>query len=371
MTPLKRLRIVAYQADRGACYGYRIFNPLNTLQTHDIERNEGKKNLWDIKTTIRYDPKDLAEADAIILQRQVDGSAFWNALTARKHHGTRIIYEADDDFFTLPEWNPFKRHFDDPLLRQNFIYFLEECDAVFVSTEHLKKVYSQYNDTIYVLPNSIDPLVIPTRSRNNWRKVVGWAGSGTHGMDLERVRPALRSLVKDPDLLVRVIGGTELQDLGVHQISWVDWDSYYTTLALCDFDVGLAPLVDHPFNHSKSNIRYLELTMVGTPVIASNVGPYRCIEHEKTGLLIDDDRDWESAIRSLLDDRHFAEELVSNAREDVLQRYNIETNFRLWMKALRAVCEKKARQSSRSFELQKTDVTMDWQPNRVLLPRRV
>ena len=42
-------------------------------------------------------------------------------------------------------------------------------------------------------------------------------------------------------------------------------------------DISLAPLENNRFNQSKSNIKALEGTAIGVPMICSNVGPYKGI----------------------------------------------------------------------------------------------
>jgi len=349
-TKAKPIRITAYQADFGACYGYRLFFPLNAIATHHPDQ-------YRIKITYQMKPEDIEASRAIILQRQVDGRSFANALTGRKNAKTRVIYEADDDFFSLPEWNPSHELFTHPDIRQNFTYFLEECDAIFVSTEHLAKVYGQHNKHVYVLPNSFDPDQIPQRPRNNRKPVVGWTGSGTHKMDFARVQPALETLRDSGEAAIKLFQFPDFK--GAYQVHWVQWVDYYTTLALCDFDIGLAPLADHVFNQSKSNIKIFEMSLVGTPTIASAVGPYTAaIEHERTGLLIADDSEWLSQIRRLLGDPAFAEQLVANAREEVVQKYNIHENYKLWKTAIEEVCARSPKETKRYFTLSKSQVSM-------------
>ncbi|MFW6311524.1 MAG: hypothetical protein ACOC1K_04740 [Nanoarchaeota archaeon] len=41
-----------------------------------------------------------------------------------------------------------------------------------------------------------------------------------------------------------------------------------------NIDIGLAPLLDHDFNNSKSNIKALEYTAAGIPGIYSKMKPY-------------------------------------------------------------------------------------------------
>ena len=55
------------------------------------------------------------------------------------------------------------------------------------------------------------------------------------------------------------------------------------TQRLADFDVGLAPLADIPFNHGRSNVKAREYAAAGVPWLASPVGPYEELGEEEGG----------------------------------------------------------------------------------------
>ncbi len=54
------------------------------------------------------------------------------------------------------------------------------------------------------------------------------------------------------------------------QINWLDEDDIYNRIK--QFDIGIAPLIDHEFNKAKSAFRLKQYLSCGIPVIASNVG---------------------------------------------------------------------------------------------------
>jgi glycosyltransferase involved in cell wall biosynthesis len=50
-----------------------------------------------------------------------------------------------------------------------------------------------------------------------------------------------------------------------------------------EFDIGVAPLNDIPFNHAKSWIKAIEYAAAGIPVVMSDVGEYRRL-HDQYGI---------------------------------------------------------------------------------------
>lgn len=365
------MRIVAISGNMTACYGYRLFWPLNTLHLEDPDNYTCTiTNLVD-ERMISGRQSNEGPADVLILSREVHGPNLVAAANMRRDYGTRIIYDVDDYLFDLPPWNPVAKWFANDNIRSNIEHFLTHCDAITVSTEPLRRAYAKYNEHIYVLPNSIWPRV-PSRVRNNRLPVVGWSGAVGHDMDFARAREALEELGRTGEAFVKLFSCEDFPaGPTVYNTPYVPWKGYYQTLAALDFDIGLVPLADHRFNLSKSNIRYLEYSMAGTPTIASAVGPFATtIEHDQTGILIEDDDDWLPWIRRLLKDPAHADRLAAAAREDVLERFNISKNWKMWRRTMQEVLARPPRKLRGSYVLAKTGlmVTTETPFVRVMAP---
>jgi hypothetical protein len=80
------------------------------------------------------------------------------------------------------------------------------------------------------------------------------------------------------------------------------------------WSLAVAPLADAPFNHAKSDLKFLECTELGLPTIASNVGPYA--EHANHGLTLvgNDPMEWRNALTLLATDRQVASSRLETAR---------------------------------------------------------
>jgi glycosyltransferase involved in cell wall biosynthesis len=323
-----RLKIVAFRGDRAACFFYRLSAPLSYVAKNNPT--------WDITITGVLDTRKLADYNIAIMQRQYRSDVFY-PLLAMKKNGTKIIYEIDDDLFNVPKWNPAYETLGKKAVQDNIKYFLSNVHAIFTTTEHLKSVYSQYCANIFVLPNSIDYEVLHKTPANSAKKVVTWQGSQTHDRDMSLIVPALKEVVKRKDAFLKLWQ----IDVGIpeaYQVPYVPFAAFYQMFSQLDGYVGLAPLTTVFFNKSKSNLKWLEYTAHGMATIASRVGPYAdSIEHEKTGLLIEDNHDWLDAINYLLDNPEKHAELVKNAAAVVKEKYDISKNYVVWEDALKAV----------------------------------
>jgi hypothetical protein len=65
------------------------------------------------------------------------------------------------------------------------------------------------------------------------------------------------------------------------------------------FDLGIAPLVDNAFNRLKSDIKVLEYTAMGLPVVASSVEPYSDADQA----ILCNPSEWYPTLRTLIQDQ--------------------------------------------------------------------
>lgn len=283
--------------------------------------------------------------DLFVFQRQMKSGMIVSAAYA-KNKGARIVYELDDYVLAMDPTNPALKVFNEPENKGNIMTFLMLADAVTVSTEHLKKLLSPYNDNIHVLPNSInfdiwDPVYRARKARKSDGRIrLGWAGSATHLKDIYQIKDVLVSMLrKYPDLVLKIVGfefHLIFKDFTpfLDRIEFVEFQSltaYPETLI--DIDVGIAPLFDSPFNRAKSNVKYLEYSAAGIPCVATNVEPYKCIDNGVTGFLAsvkNHAATWERALSTLIENESTRNRIGEAAREYVKKNFDIKKNAHKW-----------------------------------------
>jgi hypothetical protein len=69
--------------------------------------------------------------------------------------------------------------------------------------------------------------------------------------------------------------------------------------AMADFDIGIAPLADTPFNHARSDIKLKEYSAVGAAWLASPIGAYRDLGSKEGGRLVGEE-EWFGALDGLI-----------------------------------------------------------------------
>ena len=219
---------------------------------------------------------------------------------------------------------------------RGFIY----SDALTCTTKELGEYFTGWNENVAVMPNYINPKVMPEGKKNKRDHIViGWQGGDSHHHDLKMILPALRRIkdIYKGKVRFRFIGALFEQiykELEAEYTEWVDPYKFYDVFADNLFDIGLIPLVDpsiNKFNNGKSNIKWLEYSYYGIPSVVSGCTPYRQhIDHSVNGFLAMDEDDWVKYLRRLIDDPLFRIKMGANAKREVLAKYTIQANCYKW-----------------------------------------
>jgi glycosyltransferase involved in cell wall biosynthesis len=327
--------IAAFRSDMSSCWYHRLHTSLAFLKKNYPEY---KIAIYDYMSRDQFPTFDLA-----ILQRQYN-PRIYEMVLEMKNLGKKVVYEVDDLLFPydgkegVPSWSPAYTTFGRKDIQESIKKTIGACDAMFVSTEYLKKAYSNHCKKIYVLPNSIIFDVMSPSPNNSAKKVVCWQGSSTHGKDLRIIERAIKHLVDD-GYFVKTIGA---EVSGAYQVPSVEFKSFYQMFSQLDACVGLAPLIPIPFNRAKSNLKFLEYSAQRIATVASNFGPYAdTIIDGETGLLVSDNKDWYDKIKYLLDNDDIRSKMIDKAYDYVRENFDITKNYIYWKNAVDEILEER------------------------------
>ena len=264
---------------------------------------------------------------------------FWPVVEELRRRAI-VVMSVDDDFLTMPEWNP---NWDKLGLegQETFKDSLDIVDKLLVTTPELSKALKKEHRTV-VAPN----LVNLEDFQRGWKPegyehVVSWAGGRSHYGDLRLIEnlPA-----KHPDSYFKFFGDlphgvtqyyiepgrvwVQKKPIG-ENVEFIDLkklQDFLWEFRSASINVGLAPLADIPFNHSKSALKYLEYSALGITTIAQNMAPYnQIIKHGETGYLVDD---WENVDLNPPDLGQAAYEFVSQHHS-----WQSDTGLEKWLTA--------------------------------------
>jgi glycosyltransferase involved in cell wall biosynthesis len=319
------MRIFGFH-DNSACGYYRITMPLDAL------RDLGG---WEIQTACGWDERAM-DYPLVIGQRlgKTDALPLWRKL----YPGRRLVYETDDDMWSIDETNLRAQLEHSPALLDTAGEAIRMAHLATVSTQPLADVVAQFGTRVEVLPNLIDGRLLGVERPRRDKVVIGWAGGDSHLKDMwsfaRQFQRVMRKHADDIDF--HNIGTDFRRILGVpgRHTGWQGiWD-YYRSI---DFDIGLAPLAHTVFNDSKSHIKALEYAALGIPVIASDELPYRdFVVHGETGYLVRRDHEWSTYLRELVNDPARREGMGRRAKE-VARSWTIQSGWVRWAAAYESI----------------------------------
>lgn len=283
--------------------------------------------------------------DIIIVQRDCLDFRMAKFLIEYKNiHGTKLIYEIDDDLLGIDENHPDYSEF---ILKKKVIeYLLTNADYVTVSTNVLKQKFSKFNKDIVVMRNCLNELLNKPFSCNKNNNIIkiGYMGTFTHKNDIKIIEKAISNVqcyFSDnfgKKVIFEIIGITNDVPSFANSIkipndcksypkfiTWI-WD-------VIDWDIALAPLEDNDINSSKSEIKFLEYSAMGIPGIFSNIGAYsEVIQDGVTGLIVNNcTEEWESALIKLIEDKKLYGNITINSRDLVDSNYSIRNMIDNWV----------------------------------------
>ena len=329
-----KTKVIFIKGDDGGCGYWRM-----VLPARNLPESEYIVDVSVVEVIFEY----LLEYDTIVIQRTCDWKSYY-VLKQLKKAGKKLVYDIDDNLFELPEYHPSRKCFGNDA-REAASFIMQLCDKICVTTDRLKNalVYNvgkEIESKIVVIPNAIDVSSFNTEYVLDVKKPfrILWSGGASHEYDFDVCSGALKRFFSDhKDCKLAIMGYLPSfirKDLVFWQgiaeyVDFKDVETYFSMLPKICADIGICPLLDNNFSRSKSPIKWMEYSLAGLPVIASNCPPYSdVIYNGATGRLADNEDDWLRIIQDKYDNRTDDKwkRMVLKAREIVSKKYNIASN---------------------------------------------
>ncbi|HEV2454238.1 MAG TPA: glycosyltransferase [Verrucomicrobiae bacterium] len=311
-----------------------------------LERENRMQLQWATARDPQIDIENLVDSDVFIVHREFcDRRIGPPAIAAARAMGKPIVFELDDLLINVPKTNPNHKYCVE--ITPDVLAMLRDADFVTVTTDPLRKYLEeaegQAKGKTFVLPNFINLDIWggakPPPENPEDPFVVGWFGTATHDEDLAIIKPAIVELAaKYRGKLVFKFWGYLPDDLkgipGVQLMRGSQPDLRLHARDVIDsrIDLALAPLLDHPFNHAKSDLKWLEYSICYIPAIYSRISPYTgSIEHGRTGWLLDNNpKLWVEAIERFMHDHELRRSIAIQAHDEVLQKRSVGAGAEQW-----------------------------------------
>lgn len=293
---------------------------------HELERLVAQGGSGDV---IPHPRAELSEYlpcyDRFVLQRVPHDPSVERFVHAAHAAGKRVTVDVDDlviherygpELPILADYTPLARELYVQQLRRigQVIALADDCTAS--TAELAAELRACFPDLpVAVVRNRASRAMVVAAERARAvetprdQVVFGYfAGTRTHVLDLATIEGALAELLAaEPRARLLLAGEVDVPAAlqrfldRIERCAPVPWTELPALQRRAD--VHLVPLAPSRFAMCKSELKWLEAALVGRPVIATALGPYRaCVRDGETGLLARDEAAWGDALRRMLDD---------------------------------------------------------------------
>jgi len=152
---------------------------------------------------------------------------------------------------------------------------------------------------------------------------IGWIGQRASASNLFRYKQIFDRLSIEGSADFSAIGiDAKSFGLPMHSIPWSEKTEVEN---IANFDIGIMPLVDAPFERGKCGYKLIQYMACGLPVVASPVGVNsEIVEHGVNGFLADTPEEWEHSLRILIVDKGLRQRMGLAGRQKVEKEYCIQ-----------------------------------------------
>jgi hypothetical protein len=261
---------VCTQYPEGACSYYRslgVISKLSYLKTENII----------VEKITEFEWSNLINTDIVFFERPRSADMV-KAMEFVKQFGIKIWSDIDDDFFSVPIYNPSHKFFSQPNTINAITRCLELTDVLTVTTPALQKKYKKYcaNKPIIIIENAFNDYNFQLSEQPSDNNIINWRGSNTHRNDLlSCIKQLTRLSEEKTDCTFNFIGNDLWYIAGeiknFNQIEEKTNVSYFNYIKKLQPQIQIFPLEFNEFNLAKSNISWIEGTYSGAVNVCADM----------------------------------------------------------------------------------------------------
>ncbi|MER5173988.1 glycosyltransferase [Thioclava kandeliae] len=344
--PIKSVALVGNE-DLYQCKLYRVDQKAEQLRQAGFD-----VHVYSPSTDIDAFIDELDKFQAVIFFRVPAFPNIVDAIVKAGQAGLATFYEIDDIVFDTDHFPPSFESYANQITRREynamacgvplFERAMELCEYGIASTATLREVMEQKvrSGKVFEHQNALGRLHMlaiedhEVASASDDGPVVLFYGSGTkaHKEDFHDIlEPALAEMARKHGRKVEIhlIGYFDQfkhLDLKKHNVKMLkpvwDFEEYCTLVAKAD--INLSILSSSLLTDAKSEIKWMEAAMFGTPSVVSATRTHReKIVDGETGFLCETKEDFSRALDRLIGDKAYRKQIGSAARDVVMREYSL------------------------------------------------
>lgn len=238
--------------------------------------------------------------DVLIIEKEL--FPFLPALSERLLSRIRVPYVVDYDDAVFHQYDLNSCAVVRRLLGRKIDVVMRKATVVVAGNEYLAtRAREAGARRIEIIPTVVDSEHYQCgTTRSDGPPVVGWIGTPQTSSYLMPLLPVFEKLRKELGVRFVAVGSREGEFAGTPVETW-PWTAQTEVSSIQQFDIGIMPLDDSPWERGKCGYKLIQYMACGVPVVASSVG-VNCeiVDHGKNGLLADGVMEWEQMLRDML-----------------------------------------------------------------------
>ena len=335
-----RVAYVAPRPDLGT-FRYRAFNPVEALKTH-----ESVSAGYFFYSDLKIIPNLADWADALVLVRTPYDQRVEELYRSFRNAGKKVFFDTDDLVFDPTYSSLVASSLGDDLQEHDFNQWsafivnvgesLKRADAAITTNGFLAKKITDFVDLpTHIVPNTFNTHQHEAHPLKGSAPLAGlhigyFSGSQTHARDFGVASAALAEFLRaSPESRLTIVGHLPLPaDLDqcpdqVTRLPFMDFRALQGAMA--SVDLNIVPLQNNDFTSGKSDLKYFEAGLVGTPTLASRNSVFeQGIVHGANGFLADSST-WLSTLHDIATQPETQlREIGLAAHADTTNRYSPE-----------------------------------------------
>jgi len=322
-------------------------------------------------------PRTFKNKDLIIFCRNTDPryKRLWDYVVEQH---IPYIYDLDDDFYAMSQDNPLGSYHSMPTNLNMLTQYLQHAALVRVySISLLERLARMGIAAELVTPPLNWDLIYPRKKTTLEGPVrIVYATSRKQDTLSDLFAEALHRLLRTHSGKVEIhFWGfcpetfQKIPGVVVHPFN-SNYADYLRAFSSCEYDIGLAPMLDDEFHRGKTNAKYREYGACEIAGIYSRVPLYAtCVQEGETGILVDNTPDdWYTALVRLVEDNYLCRQIGQAARNDNWRLHAPDRFEQVWMAQITQALSPKL-EICRCYNQplpEKTRSRVSWQNQRVV-----
>jgi glycosyltransferase involved in cell wall biosynthesis len=221
-----------------------------------------------------------------------------------------IVYHCDDALYTVADARRFRSRF-------------QLADCVLTGNAEIAKFATTVNPNVVHYDGAIEVSRYPVKKHVQEQPIVmGWVGHRGNTV-LKSVLPVLKRVCEAENAILKVVSDVPLKanDLDGRLI-FERWTLDREFELFAEFDIGIMPLEDTPYNRGKEAYKIKEYMAAGLPVVCSPVGHnVTVMEEGVTGFFARNEEEWIKHLTRLIREPDLRAEIGAAGRRLVEERY--------------------------------------------------